>query len=325
MLNLISFNDMLLRPKPSWLLVDRIPTGSLVVLYGAPKVGKSLIALDWSIQLAKQGVSTLYSAGEGIGGYGARLRAWQQVNGKFDEDLPAYLGEKMMNFSKTGNMIPYVKAVQEQFRHDELAVDAHGEVQGERSVPGTIDFVVVDTLSRALPGVDENDQGAMSDAIERIDEFRNLTGATVLLLHHTTKASPKKWRGSSVIEGAADAMILAYKKDGLVKVEVEVAREFESGKTWTYHIQAVADSAIAKEIVAKAGEQRVELTKRQEEVLNAMEGPTEAPALAEKLGLQRANVVNYLNTLLELGLVKKLDRGLYAPCQQDLDTVTASS
>ena len=64
-------------PEPSWLLEEFLQSGSLSVLYGPPKVGKSFLALDWGLSIAYgcewldcstgEPKPVLYIAGEGLG------------------------------------------------------------------------------------------------------------------------------------------------------------------------------------------------------------------------------------------------------------------
>jgi len=306
------------------LLEDRLPVGSLGVLYGAPKVGKSFITLDWCIRLARSNISVLYLAGEGISGYGARARAWNQHYGPLDPDeamgIPFWLGERMINFTPAGNSAVFVQEIVREMATEAMA-GADEDTEGELvTMPGTVDLVVVDTLSRALPGVDENDQGEMSKAIEQIDYFRKLTGSTVLFLHHTTKADRKRWRGSSVIEGAADVMMLAYEEKGDIIVKVEAAREFDaSDKEWRYKLQPVGDSAVVVESQTKAGEQE-SLGGAKQAVYDALLlGNRNITSIAIATAMKYDHVAVVLSRLLEAGLIEKQGRGVYAPIGQGLD------
>src|SRR5207247_2689150 len=130
------FGKVLTMAKPLMLLEDRLPVGSLGVLYGAPKVGKTFIALDWSIRLAAQLYSVLYLAGEGISGYGARCRAWMQRNPDIvPEDeihtLPFYLGERMINFTEHGNAPAFLANISQVLAYETLEGGENDEETGE--------------------------------------------------------------------------------------------------------------------------------------------------------------------------------------------------
>lgn len=321
------FNDVLKLTKPLMLLEDRLPVGSMGVLYGAPKVGKSFITLDWCIRLAKEGVSVLYLAGEGISGYGARARAWVEHFGALESEfLPFWLSDRMINFTDTGNAGMFLQEIRETFKEEQLVGGEYDETTGEQygaeltEMPGTVDLIVVDTLSRSLPGVDENDQGEMSKAINRIDAFRKATNSTMLFVHHTTKADAKKWRGSSVIEGAADVMMLAYEKDANIVVEVQAAREFDStDKVWYYKLEPVLDSAVVVKV--DDPEAFSVQSPAQEDVLTALRaGARTIPEIIEKTARSRVSIVQLLLKLIEKGIVTRIARGEYGLAEEGLDS-----
>jgi RecA-family ATPase len=68
-------------------------------------------------------------------------------------------------------------------------------------------LIVFDTLSRCLAGADENNQKDMSAAVGVCDTLRHQLGCCVLLLHHTTKDGAVE-RGSSVLRGAVDTLLV---------------------------------------------------------------------------------------------------------------------
>ena len=81
-------------PPIDWVIGDGdsgiITQHGLSVMYGAPGAGKSFVALDMALSISTgtpwQGIPTrqgkvLYIAGEGVGGLGKRLKAWEAHNG----------------------------------------------------------------------------------------------------------------------------------------------------------------------------------------------------------------------------------------------------
>lgn len=307
---LLPFTDLLSRPKPAWLLEGRIPANSLVVLYGPPKVGKSFLALDWAIRLAQGGVSVLYLAGEGLGGYGARLAAWEAHYGPIAPEgfIPAFFSEKMIDLMSPNNSLEFVAAIKAEptLRRLELA----GE-QDAVEVDGTVDLVIVDTLSRALVGADENDAKDMSRAVANIDLIRAKTGATVLLLHHTTKGSPNVERGSTVIRGAADVMIHAHKADGYLKATVTSSRDYESGAEWNYKLEKSLDSAV---LLQDAPVPLLDLGPAQEKALALLTnaGPMRLQDIAAKLQFTPGRAHSVVTKLIQYGRVSQEARGVYA-------------
>lgn len=78
----------------------------------------------------------------------------------------------------------------------------------EELSPGLIIF---DTLARCAPGFDENAYSGMSLVVQSVDKIREETGATVMLVHHSTKPEPdsgkRHLRGHSALESAIDTLI----------------------------------------------------------------------------------------------------------------------
>src|SRR5690606_24492906 len=63
--------------------------------------------------------------------------------------------------------------------------------------PDGVDLVVIDTLSRAIAGLDENSSEAMTGAVAAADRIRAELGAAVLLVHHAGKDETRGARGHS--------------------------------------------------------------------------------------------------------------------------------
>ena len=68
-------------------------------------------------------------------------------------------------------------------------------------------MVVIDTLSRALAGGDENSSADMGAFVKRCDEIRAATGAALHVIHHAGKNTAKGARGHSLLRAAVDTEI----------------------------------------------------------------------------------------------------------------------
>lgn len=185
--------DLLRERQPlDWLVEHWIEAGTLAVLVGPEGSFKSFVAIDWSMSVATgrdwQGCRVsrgrvLYIAGEGRTGVIRRMRGWCQYHEATADDL--LLG---------GSPIELVGI------HD---ADRIAEL-------GRFELVVIDTLARNFGPGNENDAQDMSRAVQHADRIRELTGGTVLIVHHAPlegrdegKLRP---RGSSALAGAADAI-----------------------------------------------------------------------------------------------------------------------
>lgn len=81
---------------------------------------------------------------------------------------------------------------------------------------GPIDFLVIDTLSRALAGGDENSSTDMGSFVRNIDKIRKATDAHIMVIHHSGKDRARGARGHSLLRAATDT-------------EIEVERSAEAG------------------------------------------------------------------------------------------------
>jgi len=116
--------------------------------------------------------------------------AWEQATGVRVDESPFYLIHQTINFMEPLDVQRLLKTV--HYVH---------KISGEQ-----IALVVVDTVSRVLPGADENLQKDMTLFIKACDAVREAFAATVIGVHHTSRAG--NLRGSSVFDGAADSIFL---------------------------------------------------------------------------------------------------------------------
>jgi replicative DNA helicase len=94
-----------------------------------------------------------------------------------------------------------------------------------------LDVLMIDSLRRATPGLDENDSAAVSAVLSPLRALTHETGCTILLLHHVRKQSggsadaAQTVRGSGDLVASADSLlVLRPKEQGLFAVEHAKAR-----------------------------------------------------------------------------------------------------
>jgi hypothetical protein len=200
--------DQLARlPPVQPLISETLDRGTFALLAGYWGTGKSFVALDWtcSVITGKPWQSrpivdragapidrdgerrarpyhALYVAAEGAYGIRQRVEAWE--HGWHAEANRLYVLPTQFNLRHAGELDTVARLI--------------------RAL--RVDFVVLDTLSRCMPGADENSAQDMSTAVLAIDKLKAATnGGTVLAVHHTGKDKVTV-RGSSVLEAAADTV-----------------------------------------------------------------------------------------------------------------------
>jgi hypothetical protein len=223
-------------PAPSWLIEGILPANALGVLYGAPSVGKTFVALSIALSIAaghhwcgkptKSG-SVLYVAAEGAFGLRLRVPAYQRRHGITAERI-RFLGEGF-DLRQTADIQKLISTLK--------AFNFHP------------DFIVLDTLARLIPGADENSSKDMGEVIRAIDSLRREFTATVLLIHHTVKDGALE-RGSGALRGAADVMIKcsAAGDRKLVSIKCDKMKDAEPFHTATIKLERVQISSTASSL-----------------------------------------------------------------------------
>lgn len=207
-------------PPPSWLIDEMIPDHGLAILYGDPGGGKSFIAIDMGLRLAfgldwhgvkvKQ-TGVLYIAGEGARGIGKRVKGWRKHHALEGADAPFLLlpvAVQVLNADERTKLIHTINLAKERAGCD-------------------IGLVVIDTVSRALAGADENAQNEMSAFVDACAAVQRHIGGAVIGVHHSGKDKDKGMRGSTVLLGACDSSIRITKEEQLVTIKTEKQKDAE--------------------------------------------------------------------------------------------------
>lgn len=190
-----SVKDFCDRPNPHWLVRNVIPDADLTLLVGAPASGKTFIALDMAMAIArgvpwrdrsvKQG-RVAYVAAEGAHGFSLRMRAYLHQHNVDPDTIPLSILDAAPNFTSQPEVLDLCKAIKAQ---------------------GSTSIVFVDTLAQVTPGADENSGKDMGKALALCKGIRKATHAAVVLIHHLGKDASRGARGWSGLLGAADAEI----------------------------------------------------------------------------------------------------------------------
>ena len=177
----------------AWQINSILERGVLGMVFGDPGAGKSFVTLDiavciatgsaWQDQSVEQG-TVAYIAGEGFGGIKRRLQAWSLYRQISLDNAPLYVSQRSVNFCDPSGV-------------NEL----HGELDG---LPDRPTLIVIDTLARATPGMDENSAKEVSAFIAACDRLREKYAATVLVVHHSGHSDKGRAKGSIAIKGAVD-------------------------------------------------------------------------------------------------------------------------
>ena len=172
--------------------------GQLSCVYGQSNVGKSFLTLDLAYHIAANrpwhghrvsGGPVLYMATEGGNAFRNRVYALNKKYGY--EGVPLAVRPAPVDLYNETVDMPTIERL-------------CAEIGTER---GKLRMIVVDTLSRAMAGANENTAEDMSRFISNLDMLRIATGAHILIVHHSGKDASKGARGSSALRAALDTEI----------------------------------------------------------------------------------------------------------------------
>ena len=197
--SLIFWDDEDDAPEPDPLIENVVDKGACVLIYGKPNVGKTFVTYTMARCVAagkpfgdkpvEQG-AVLYIQCEGHAGLRRRRRALRAYFK--DGNIPLVFLKASVNLVKS--------AADRQWLADQIqAVEAR---TGQ-----DVALVVIDTLSAAAPGMDENAAGEVSAALAAMKGFTCDRGITLAIIHHEGKNSSGGPRGSSAFSGNVDTVI----------------------------------------------------------------------------------------------------------------------
>jgi hypothetical protein len=189
--------------EPARPLIDRLlDETAFSVVYGASNAGKSFVALDMAFAVstgrAFTGMSTLhglvvYVAAEGGQRIRRRLAALnvQFLNPADAQPLFALIRYPIDLRTDNGDLNELIRVIRD-------AAEA-------ASAP--VVWVIVDTLSRAMAGGDENSPVDMGRIVAAADRIRADIGCHLTFVHHSGKDQARGARGHSLLRAATDTEI----------------------------------------------------------------------------------------------------------------------
>lgn len=206
--------------------------GDIACIYGQPGVGKSILApyLGYCVALgmpffgrATKVGKVLYVAAEDYDGIVSRYKAKKIRIGQ------------TQNYRITGAIYD----LYEPYSHDPSKYTNANQLI-KYIIDEDISVVVLDTLSRSFPGLDENNHRSMTQLLDNVECIASVRNTTVILVHHDSKADAGRPRGHGSLWARLDtAIYLQRRQSGLVSCSVEKNKTRQSGETFKFSIHAV--------------------------------------------------------------------------------------
>ena len=220
--------DAINTPPLTWLIKGVIPLAELGSLYGPSRAGKSFMAIDLAMAIARgeswrghkvrQG-AVGYVVAEGSRGFGKRLQAYAEFH---DVDLstvplyPLYAAPNIGDDDEVSALIAAIKALLEP-----LAI------------------LFLDTKAQVTPGVDEN-SSEMAGPIRNSQRIARETGAMVVWVDHTGKDESRGSRGWSGVPAAMDVTLYVTRNGEDRAMVIEKTKDGDGeGKEYNFKLEKI--------------------------------------------------------------------------------------
>lgn len=193
----------------NWVVEDIIEAGTIGQIFASSGTGKTFFALDIAAHLAAGvewnkrrvvGGPVVYLVGEGVAGIKRRLAAIEKEK---NLDLSQLYMARMPNFGDSDELQALLLEL--------------------KALPIPPVMIIIDTLARAIVGLDENQSKDMGPIVEAMATFTRKLGCVVMDIHHTPKGSGDQSRGSGAIKAAMDFEI-RLEGDSRTGVKVSCAK-----------------------------------------------------------------------------------------------------
>ncbi|MFD2185008.1 AAA family ATPase [Rhodoplanes azumiensis] len=190
---MILSDDSAVTPK-QWLVPDWFGAGDVAVLVGAPGAGKSTLAASLAAAVADgrpwfgrpvESGAVLWLALERAGDSARNLKVATTADGASRVAIVDH-SVNLASRSDADRVVDAARRLSEQSGH-------------------RVRLIVLDNLSLAASGADENAASAMTPLMANAGRIAAASGATVVLIHHARRNGGV--RGSNAIEGRADSVV----------------------------------------------------------------------------------------------------------------------
>lgn len=225
--HLLSAGDVGAMPSMSWLAKGVLPKSGIGAVFGKSGVGKTFVVGDlvgvagdggsWFGYSIPKGQRCVYVALEGQAGVPSRIKAWERFRER-----------------------PFPDSV--RFVFDDFRLTERDDLLGLAAAidaGGGADLIVIDTLNRTAPGLDENASSDMGRVIEALRQLQALTGGLVIVVHHSGKNAMAGMRGHSSLFAALDASIEVSRTDDGREITIAKVKDGEDGARHRFRLVAV--------------------------------------------------------------------------------------
>ncbi len=290
----------------------------LSLIYGETGSRKTFLALDMGFAIARgeawfgRAVTpspVIYLAAEAGKSFANRVCAYRLHHGLEDARTPFAMIETPVDLrDPAGDTATVIERIKEAAARFETPVA----------------LIVVDTLSRAMNGGDENAPTDMGQLVANLDRIRAKTGAHVLCVHHSGKDQSRGARGHSLLRAAVDTEIevTASEDSSFSTATIRKQRELPTEGEFSFGLEVVEiatgrdgaplTSCVVSPLAASpAGSKRKTLSPTNQRALNVLHnavaehGEPAPEAIHYPSGARVISVETWRDALFKSGILDK--------------------
>ncbi len=235
----LNYQDIMSMPDPVYMVDGLIIENSFTFIAGDPGAGKSFAAMSlmmavankkptWMGRDVKKHGAVIYISTEGNNDMKFRLKAWESEYGRLKEDPPIHLIPDQMNLLVEQDV-------------DDLIATIESKI---KEIGQKVELIVFDTVSNNIPGADENLQKDVTLFVRACTKIKIKFQTTVVGVHHLSRNGNGQMRGSTVLDGSADTIMIFEKvKNDKTKVKM-TAKKIKSAEDGWHELWGVKKVAI---------------------------------------------------------------------------------
>jgi hypothetical protein len=236
----VLFGELALRARCSkdWLIAGLLGAGEASAFYGAPGDGKSVLVEDMGLHVAANAVTDMPWCGRAVKGGGVLYFALERM---------ALVERRALAFKLEHDVpddIPFAVVGgggRLDFREANVCKRILEMVEGVEALTRIkVALIVMDTLSRALCGADENSSKDMGAVVRATSILQNDGERHVMWVHHIPHGGDRL-RGHGSLIGAVDTAIHVTHDPGsdIRRATVTKANDSEEGEQVTFTLASV--------------------------------------------------------------------------------------
>lgn len=282
-------------PPTEWLLKPYLPQPTLALIAGAPKVGKSWIAMEFGLQVAEAGYGTLYIATEDNA---------QRIKARLRRLRPFAVSPQFKVLPMLSN--------EQSLPHGAAALELITNFVSENP---NLRCIIIDTIAAIRnPSEREKNYDVTSTEFGNLRKLAHDLGVAIVAVHHNRKstgmeASPVEMiLGSTGISATVETIMVLQRQKGTQDLNMLLTgkdiEEQELTFKWTAHGYQAAGVSVE---AALGDTQRAVLS-----VIRQQPRCTQH-FIAEEIKRDKSQVSKAVGRLIECGLVQRLDDGTLGP------------